>query len=83
MTSNKWLLSNVLPFTLDSITFGDSAKGSVLGSRSFNVLGLPKSKDMLLIDRPIVNLISISQFYDKDLFVRFTKEKCILLDKNQ
>ena len=31
MAGNKWLLSNILPFSLDSVTFRDGAKGSVLG----------------------------------------------------
>ena len=31
MNGNKWLLSNVLPSSLDSVTFEDGAKGRFLG----------------------------------------------------
>ena len=80
MTGNKWLLSNVLPFSLDFVTFGDGAKGSVLGLGSFNVHGLPKLKDVLRVDGLKANLISISQLCDQDLFVKYTKDKCIVID---
>ena len=60
MTGNKRLLSNVLPSSLDSVTFRDSSKGSILRLGSLNVLGLPKLRDVLLIDGLKANLISIS-----------------------
>ena len=63
------------------MTFRDSAKGSVLESRSLNVPSLPKLRDVLLVDEIKANLISISQLCDQDLFVRFTKDKCIVLDQ--
>ena len=80
MTRYKWLLSNVLPSSLDSVNFEDGAKGSVLGSRSLNVLGLPKLRDVLIIDGLKSNMIIISQLCDQDLFVRFTKDNCIVID---
>ena len=80
MTSNKWLLSNVLPSSLDSITFGDGAKGRVLGSRSLNVPSLPKLRDVLLVDELKANMVSI---IDRDLFIKFTKDKCIITDQDR
>ena len=80
MTWNKRLLSNILPSSLNFVTFRDGAKGSVLGSGSLNVPGLQKLKDVLLIDRLKANFISISQLCDLDLFVKFTKDKCIVED---
>ena len=38
---------------------------------------------MFLIDGLKANLIIINQLCDQDLFVRFTKDKCIVLDKDQ
>ena len=64
MTGNKWLLSHVLPSNLDFVTFGDGVKGSVLGSGSLNVPGLPKLRDVLLVDGLKANLISINQLCD-------------------
>ena len=60
MKSNKMRLSNVLPSSLDSVTFEDGAKGSVLGSRSLNVPGLPNLRDVLIVDGLKSNLINIS-----------------------
>ena len=80
MTRYKWLLSNVLPSSLNSVNFENGAKGSVLGSGSLNVLGLPKLRDVLIIDGLKSNMISISQLCDQDLFVRFTKDNCIVID---
>ena len=83
MTSNKWLLSNILPSSLDSITFGDDAKGSVLGSSFLNIPSLPKLRDVLLVVGLKANMININQLCDQDLFVRFTKDKCIVVNWNQ
>ena len=59
MTGNKWLLFNVLPSSLDSVTFRDGAKGSVLGLGSLNAPGLPKLRDVLF-DGLKANFINIS-----------------------
>ena len=82
MTGNKWLLSNILPSSLDSIKFGDDAKGSVLGSSFLNVPSLPKLRDVLLVDGLKANMININQLCDQDIFVRFTKDKCIAVNQN-
>ena len=77
-----WLLSNVLPSILDFVTFGDGAKGSVMWIGSFSVLGFPKLRDVLLIDGLKANLISINQLCNQDLFVKFPKDKCIVVDQD-
>ena len=69
MTGNKWLLSNVLPFSLDLVTFKDGAKESVLGSGSLNVPGLPKVKDVLLVD-------GLESQPDKSVLVNFVTKIC-------
>ena len=65
---------------MDSETFGDNVKGSVLGLGSLNVLGLPKLRDVLFVGGLKANLISINQLCDQDLFVKFTKDKGIVID---
>ena len=79
MTSNNWLLFVVLPSSLDYVIFRDNAKGSVQGLGSVNVPGLTKLRDILLVDGLKANLISIGQLCDQDLFVKFTKDKCIVI----
>ena len=41
---------------------------------------MPKLENVLLVDGLKVNLISISQLCDQNLFVKFTKNKCSGLD---
>ena len=74
MISNREFLINLQPCSLDSITFGDGGKGTILGSCSLKVLGMPKLENVLLVDGLKVNLINISQLCDDNLLVQFTKE---------
>ena len=51
MTSNKEFLINLPPCSLESVTFGDGGNGTILGSGSLKVLGMPKLENILLMDR--------------------------------
>ena len=62
---------------------GDGVKESVLGSGSLNVPSLPKLRDVFLVDELNTNLISIIQLHNQDLFVKFKKDKCIVINQNQ
>ena len=42
MTGNKEFLTNLQPCNLESVTFGDGAKGTMIGSGLLNVPGMPK-----------------------------------------
>ena len=68
MTGNREFLINLQPCNLESVIFGDGGKGTVLGSDSLNV-----PSNVLLVDGLKVNLISISQLYDDNMFVQFSK----------
>ena len=70
---NREFLTNLQPWSLESITFGDGGKGKVLRSVSLKVPGMPKLENVLLVDGLKVNLISISQLCDDNLFIQFTK----------
>ncbi|KAI3462422.1 hypothetical protein Pfo_019085 [Paulownia fortunei] len=69
MTSNKSNLSN----------FQSIEKGLILGKGTLDVKGLPRLKNVLLIEGLKINLISISQLCDQNLFVHFTKDLCQFL----
>ena len=73
-------MTNFQPYNLESVTFGDGAKGAVIGSGLLNVLGIDKLEIVLLVNGLKVNLINISQFGDKNFFVKFTKDKCSVTD---
>ena len=75
MTGNREFLINLQQCNLESVTFDDRGKGTVLGSISLKVLSMPKLENVLLVDGLKVNLISISQLCDDNLFVQFTKKK--------
>ena len=61
--------------------FGDGGKG-VMGISFLIILGLSKLKNIFLVEGLIVNLISVSQLYDEDLLVQFTRDKCIVRNQN-
>ena len=76
MTGNKEFQTNLQPCSLESITFSDGAKGTILGSGSLKIPSMPKLKNVLLVNGLKVKLISISQPCDQNLFVQFTKDNC-------
>ena len=67
----------------DMLLFGDSAKGKIVGKGK---VGKPPNStidDVLLVDGLKHNLLSISQFCDKNCKVVFESNRCVVLDKNE
>ena len=64
------------------MTFGDGVKGVVLGSGILKVSCMPKLENVLLVERLKANLISISQLCYHNLFVKFIKNKCLVVDNS-
>ena len=60
MICNKEILTNFQPCNLESMTFGDSVKGVVLGSDLLKFPGMPNLENVLLVNGLKANLISIS-----------------------
>ncbi|KAG9444872.1 hypothetical protein H6P81_016212 [Aristolochia fimbriata] len=81
MTGSTEFLTNHHKENGGQVTFGDGAKGSVVGKGDLNVQGLPKLKNLLLVDGLKANLISISQLCDQNLYVNFTKDGCKVMDE--
>ncbi|KAG9444907.1 hypothetical protein H6P81_016247 [Aristolochia fimbriata] len=75
------LLTNLQKENGGQVIIGDGAKGSVVGKGDLNVQGLPKLKNMLLVDGLKANLISISQLCDQNMYVKFTKDGCKVMDE--
>ena len=80
MAGNKEFLTNLQPSNIESMAFGDGAKGIVIGSGLLKVPSMPKLENVLLVNELKVNLINISQLYDHNLLVQFTKDKCSVTD---
>ena len=82
MTGHKYILSNLHISSQNSVIFGEAAKGRIIGTCSLIIPGLYRLKDVLLVEGLTVNLVSISQLFDEDLLVQFTKDKCIVHNQN-
>ncbi|KAG9454310.1 hypothetical protein H6P81_007214 [Aristolochia fimbriata] len=80
ITGSTEFLTNLHKENGGQVTFGDGAKGSVVGRGDLNVQGLPKLKNVLLVDGLKANLISISQRCDQNLYVKFTKDGYQVMD---
>lgn len=63
------------------MTFGNGLKGKVFDKRMLEVEGLPRLKNVLLVEGSKANLISISQLCDQGRHVRFYKDECQVFDK--
>ena len=50
MTSNKEFMTNLQPFNLESVTFGDGAKGTKFSNGLLKVPSMPKLENVLLLN---------------------------------
>ncbi|KAG9443041.1 hypothetical protein H6P81_018895 [Aristolochia fimbriata] len=67
MTGNAKNLTNIHREDGGQVTFGDGAKGAVIGRGVLKVDGLPKLKNVLLVNELKANLLSINQLCDQNL----------------
>ena len=58
---------DVRPYTSSYVTFGDGAKGKIVGIGNLIKHGLPRLNNVLLVKGLAANLISISQLCDQGL----------------
>ena len=65
------------------MTFGDGVTANVLGKGNLCVPGLLKLTNVWLVEGLKANLISICQLFDDNLFVRFTKKNCFVVDDSE
>jgi hypothetical protein len=63
------------------VTFGDGAKGEILGIGNMINNGLPRLDNVLLVKELTANLISIIQLCDQGLKVNFTKAESLVTDE--
>lgn len=64
------------------VTFGDNAKGKVVGIGMVGKPHLTTIKNVLLVDGLKHNLLSISQFCDDGYEVIFRQKYCLVVDSN-
>ncbi|KAK2455973.1 cysteine-rich RECEPTOR kinase [Trifolium repens] len=78
MTGVETYLKDLKGYASSSVTFGDGAKGEILGIGKLVNKELPNLENVLLVKGLTANLISISQLCDQGLRVNFTKEECLV-----
>jgi hypothetical protein len=81
MTGVDKYLEDVRPYAKSYATFGDGAKGKILGIGNLIKDGLPRLDNVLLVKGLTTNLISISQLCDQGMEVNFSKPECKITDK--
>ena len=77
MRCNKEFMINLQLYNLESVTFTNGANSTVIGNGLLKVPSMSKLGSVLLVNELKVNLISISQLCDHNLFVKFTKKKML------
>jgi hypothetical protein len=81
MTGISRFLENIEPYATSFVTFGDGAKGEIMGTGKLINHGLPKLDNVLLVKGLTANLISISQLCDQGYKVNFTQAECIVTNE--
>lgn len=81
MPDDKKVLTNLRSINLKSAAFSDGMKGRVLRFGTLKVPGITRLEDVLMVEGLKANLTNISQLYDQDLYVQFTKNKCNVLNR--
>jgi len=74
MTSDKTLLKDVQMGREGRITYWDGSQSKIIGKWLIDIPRLGASQEALYVEKE--NLLSISQLYDNDLVVQFSKKKC-------
>jgi hypothetical protein len=80
MTGDKKLLNDVQMGRGGTITYGDGSQSKDIGKGLIDIPGLGASQEALNVEGLKANLLSISQFYDNDLVVQFSKKECNIFD---
>ena len=77
MTGTRSLLEDIREVTGPSVTFADNSKGRTVGYGKYKV-GRIIIEDIAIVEGLQHNLLSVSQFCDKEYYVHFEKEICIM-----
>ena len=78
MTSDKTKFLSLMNIDRGQVTFGDNAKGKVIGKGKIEKSEHHYIEDVLLVKGLKHNLLSISQLCDKGNTVTFNSNSCIV-----
>ncbi|XP_062100928.1 uncharacterized protein LOC133806859 [Humulus lupulus] len=66
-SGDKDFLVNIRPMQCGEVTFGNGLAGNVKGMGTFNFEGLPRLKNVMLVEGLRANLLSVSQICDQGI----------------
>lgn len=69
MIGDNYYLKEVKSYTNSYVTFGDGAKGNIMGKGKLDYLGLPNLEDVMLVEGMTTNPINIIQLCDQRLCI--------------
>ena len=82
MTGNRSFFSELKERTSGHVTFGDGARGRIIAKGNIAKNNLPCLNDVRYMDGLKANLISVSQLYDQGYSVNFSKDSCVVINKD-
>ena len=65
-----------------NVTYGDESKSQIKGKGIISLPGLPDIANVLYIEGLRVNMLSISQTYDQNFMLLFSKGKYLVMDES-
>ncbi|XP_062102828.1 uncharacterized protein LOC133812992 [Humulus lupulus] len=77
---DKDFLVNIRPMQCGEVTFGNGLAGNVIGMGTLNFEGLPRLKNVMLVEGLRVNLLSVSQICDQGYTVNFDSNRCYVVN---
>ena len=83
MTGDKTIFLSASPKDRGYVIFGDNAKGKIVEEDKVGKSPKPTIDDVLLVNDLKHNLLSISQFCDKNCKVVFEPSRCVVYNDNE
>ncbi|XP_062080830.1 uncharacterized protein LOC133785626 [Humulus lupulus] len=80
MTGDKDFLVNIRLMQCGEVTFGNGLAGNVIGMGTLNFEGLPRLKNVMLVEGLRANLLSVSQICDQGYTVNFDSNRCYVVN---
>ena len=81
MTRDRSLFKKFKPKKCGNVTFRYGSKSQIKRKEIISLLELPNIANVLYVEGPRVNLLSISQICDQDFMVLFSKGRCLVLNE--
>ncbi|XP_062103341.1 uncharacterized protein LOC133814391 [Humulus lupulus] len=79
-SGDKDFLVNIRLMQCGEVTFGNGLAGNVMGMRTLNFEGLPRLKNVMLVEGLRANLLSVSQICDQGYTVNFDSNHCYVVN---